>query len=165
LLSTYTWLQYYMMHKFVANTHSFIQSPHFNDGWLVITETKCGFFVIIVPLWIFDIYMCDQACENRACGHKLHPSFNRPFLSNGKEYLCAVTCTIQLIEFGITVENFMAIGYQYKKFCFIKVWKSSQTLCAHMPCFYRPSHIFIIYYQTLQYIFGYKNINTMENYK
>ena len=22
---------------------------------------------------IHDIYICDQACENRACGHKLHP--------------------------------------------------------------------------------------------
>ena len=22
---------------------------------------------------VSDIYICDRACENRACGHKLHP--------------------------------------------------------------------------------------------
>jgi len=49
------------------------------------------------------------------------PSFNRSFLSNATEYLCSVTCTIQFIKCGIRVANFMAIGYQHKKLCAIKV--------------------------------------------
>jgi len=35
----------------------------------------------------------------------------------------------------------MTIAYHDKKLWYMKVWKSSQILCAHMPCFRRPGHI------------------------
>jgi len=53
-------------------------------------------------------------------GTNYTPSLNRPFLSNGKEYLCS---------------NFMAIGHQHKNYISSKFEKISQNLCAHMPCF------------------------------
>ena len=38
------------------------------------------------------IALCDRVCKNRACGHKLHLSHNRSYLSNEIEHLHSVTC-------------------------------------------------------------------------
>ena len=36
----------------------------------------------------------------------------------------------------------MAIIDQLKKLRVIKIWKSYQVLCVHVPCFHRPGHIY-----------------------
>ena len=54
-------------------------------------------------------YICDRACENRACGHKLHPVILQVYLSTGTEYLHSVTCIITPITCFLRAENSIAI--------------------------------------------------------
>jgi len=63
------------------------------------------------------------------------PSLNKSFLNNGTDYLCSVTCTIQLIKFEIGVENFMAIGYQHKSYVLLKFEKAVKIYVPACPVF------------------------------
>ena len=60
--------------------------------------------------------ICDRACKNRTCGHKLYPvsyqviSHTRSYLSTGEEYLHSVTCIIKPIKCLLRPKNCIAIA-------------------------------------------------------
>ena len=56
------------------------------------------------------IFKCDQACENRECGHKLHPVTLGSYLSIGTKYLHSVTCIIKQIKCLLLLEICIAIA-------------------------------------------------------
>ena len=92
---------------------------------------------------LLTINICDWACENRSCGHKLHPSDYRSYRSTGTEYLHSVTCIIPPMKCLLSTENCIAIAQWYKKVWVMEVLKNRQKSCAHVPYFCRPSHIYI----------------------
>ena len=67
-------------------------------------------------------------------------SLYRSYLSAGTAYLYLVTCIIKPIKFLLDAQNYIAIVYWYKKVQMMKVLKSRQKSCAHMPYFRRPGH-------------------------
>ena len=101
------------------------------------------FFGIVFPLIIVGIY--DWVCKNRACGHTKFHQYSK-------------------ISSAITF-NPSLYGYKHFKACSQVVWhcntsyrmkiiysskwlwliKQKDILCAHMPGFCRPSHIYIKY--------------------
>jgi len=113
------WLQNKTVYSAVTDT-LFPQKNHFSWHTLLI---NWQLFV-----WVIKFYR-DWACENRTCGHKLHPV--KSSLSTATEYLWSVTFTIKPIKCLIMEINFMAIRWSAKSdtWKFDKVVKFCVSTC------------------------------------
>ena len=63
--------------------------------------------IILMDVYVYFL-ICDWACENRACGHKLHPPHNWSYLSIGIQYFHSVTCILKPTKFLISAQYFIA---------------------------------------------------------
>jgi len=102
------------------------------------------FFGIVFPLIIVGIY--DWVCKNRACGHtKFHQyskissaiTFN-PSLY-GYKHFKACSQVVWHCNTSYRMKNFIIYSSKW-------LWlvKQKDILCAHMPGFCRPSHIYML---------------------
>ena len=55
--------------------------------------------------------MCDQACENRACGLNYTMSFDETYPNTEMYYLDSVKIFVKPNKFSTSSENFVAIPY------------------------------------------------------
>ena len=73
-------------------------------------------------------------------------SFDETYLNTEMQYLDSVSSVAKPNKLSTNLEDFVALSYWKKKVMRTKSLKSSQILRAHMPCFRRSSHIYVIYY-------------------
>ena len=59
--------------------------------------------------------ICDQACENRACGLKYTMSFNETYLNTEIYYLGSVRSVVKPNKLSTNLENFVAVPSWNKK--------------------------------------------------
>jgi len=97
----------------------------------------------VEKLWVRSKFICDQACENRACGHAKFDhlakvssgvTFNPSLYGNETFTVC-----LQFI-WPCNISYRMKIIYSSNKIWLVK---QQGILCAQMPGFCRPSYIYV----------------------
>ena len=95
------------------------------------------FMILSAPYMPLNITICDQASENRACGHMI------------LAYFFSLSELITFYPNMILQWNFQHLLWIYfvlwcslqNKNILLQYWDMTFVVCAHMPCFRRPSHI------------------------